>query len=262
VSRRTCLLSIVAAFLTASCAPRLATLPASGGRSFPDYAAAHTQAIAACADVRTLAAILAISGRAGGNRLRATLDAGFERPGKVRLELPAPGKPIFTYVATGDQASLALPREGRILRNAPPAATLEALAGVAVDPDDLRTLVTGCGFGTEQPESGRAFDRGWATTEVAGATTWLQQVNGTWRIVAASRGTIEARYYDFVNGRPSTIRLRARSAGEPLLADLTIRLSQVDVNETIDPAAFTIENDPGAKPMTLDELRQAGPLGR
>ena len=43
-----------------------------------------------------LVAVLSISGSACRQRLRAKLDAGFEAPSRVRLELPAPGKPIFT----------------------------------------------------------------------------------------------------------------------------------------------------------------------
>ena len=43
--------------------------------------------------------------------------------------------------------------------------------------------------------------------------------------------------------------------------DLTIRLSQVEVNEPIDPAAFSVEVPPTATPITLEDLRKAGPLG-
>ncbi len=105
-----------------------------------------------------MAAVLSISGKAGNHRLRAKLDAGFEAPARVRLEFPAPGKPIFVYVAIGEDATLVLPREGRVLRGAPPAATLEALAGVAIGPEDLRTIVAGCGFATGAATAGRSFD--------------------------------------------------------------------------------------------------------
>ncbi len=50
--------------------------------------------------------------------------------------------------------------------------------------------------------------------------------------------------------------------GEPAAnTDLTIRLSQVEVNEPIDPAAFSVEVPSTATPITLEDLRKAGPLG-
>ena len=70
------------------------------GSPFPDAAAAYAEATAACRGVRTLSAELALSGRAGGQKLRGRILAGFAAPGKVRLEAPAPfGRPIFTLVA-------------------------------------------------------------------------------------------------------------------------------------------------------------------
>jgi hypothetical protein len=209
-----------------------------------------------------MAAVLSISGRAGRSRFRANVDAGFEAPGRVRLELPAPGKPLFTFVANGSESTLVLPREGRVLRNAPPAATLDALAGVPLEPDELREIVTGCGFGSGKPSDGRAFDGGWASVAVDGATNWLRQAGGVWRIAAAARGPVDVRYDDFVNGRPSTIRFRTSPQQGGAASDLTIRLSQVDVNEPLGPEVFRVEVPADAKPLTLEELREAGPRGR
>jgi hypothetical protein len=262
VIRRTSLLATIVCLPLAACAPRLATLPAGAGAPFPDYLAAYEQATAACRTVRTMAAVLSISGRAGSQRFRARLDGGFEAPARVRLEFPAPGRPLFTYVAVGDQATLLLPREGRVLVDAPPAATLEALAGVSIGPEDLRTIVAGCGFAASDLVRGRAFDRGWLAIDAGSDTIWLQQVGAEWRMAAALRGSIDVRYADFASGRPATIRLRAAPAGESHLTDLTIRLSQVDINEPLASAVFEVEVAPDATRMTLAELREAGPLGR
>jgi hypothetical protein len=261
VSRRLLLLpaSAALAVVTISCAPTLATLPTGAGSAFPDYASAYAQATERCRDVRTLRGVLGLSGRAAGNRFRASIDAGFEAPAKVRLELPAPGKPIFTFVASGDRATLVLPRDGRVLRDAPPAATLEALAGIALGPDDLRSIVSGCGFGAGQPTGGRAFERNWASVDVSDTRNHLRQIDGAWRLVAASRGPVEVRYADFTGGVPMTVRVRV--PGERP-TDLTVRLSQVDTNETLGPEVFQVDIPSNASPMTLDELRQAGPLGR
>jgi hypothetical protein len=266
VNRRICLLPVALCFLTTSCAPRLVTLPSGSGSAYPDYARTFEQATERCRAVRTMAAVLSISGRAGTHRLRAKLDAGFAVPARVRLEFPAPGRPIFTYVAVGEEATLVLPREGRVLRNAPPAATLEALAGVAIGPEDLRMIVAGCGFATGAATAGRTFEGAWVAVDFGNATGWFQQVDGAWQMTAAVRGSVEVRYADFQAGLPATIRLRAtpeRMPGEAAsLTDLTIRLSQVDINEPLGDEVFRVDVAADATPMTLEQLREAGPLGR
>jgi hypothetical protein len=259
VNRRIALLLTAAGFASVSCAPRLVSLPSGAGSPFPEFAAAWEQATDACRNTRTIAAVLAISGRAAGQRFRAKLDGGFAAPARVRLELPAPGRPIFVYVVNGDRATLVFPRDGRVLRDAPPAETFEALAGVSLGPDDLRAIVTGCGFSSGAPSGGRSFDAGWAAVNAGSATSWLEQVAGAWRLVAGASRGVDVRYSDFTGGRPGTIRLRT-TQGAP--TDLTIRLSQVDVNQPLEPAVFEADVPAGATPMTLQELREAGPLGR
>ena len=80
------------------------------------------------------------------------------------------------------------------------------------------------------------------------------------------RGGVEVRYADFQAGLPATIRLRAspeRRAGEgTAVTDLTIRLSQVDINEPLGAEVFLVDVPADASPMTLEQLREAGPLGR
>jgi hypothetical protein len=263
VNRRFAILPAAAALaaVTVSCAPRLASLPAGGGAAFPDFAAAYDRATTRCRDIRTLRGVVAVSGRAAGRRFpRASLDVGFEAPSNIRLELPAPGQPLFIYVASGDRATLLLPRDRRVLRDAPPAATLDALAGIPLAPDQLRSIVAGCGFGAGQAGAGRAFERGWASVDVGDAVTYLQQIDGRWQVIAATRGAIEVRYADYAGGVPSTVRIR--TPGAAAATDLTMRLTQVDTNETLSPDVFRIDVPSDASPMTLDELRQAGPLGR
>jgi hypothetical protein len=44
--------------------------------------------------------------------------------------------------------------------------------------------------------------------------------------------------------------------------DLTAALSQIETNKDLEDAAFNVTVPPGADPISLDELRAAGPLGR
>src|SRR5204862_4226602 len=101
--------------------------------------------IATCRGIRTLTAEIALSGSAGGRRVRGRLSAGVATPASVRLEAAAPfGPPVFILVATDADATLLLPRDDRVLEHGRPDAVLDAATGVPLEPADLRTVLTGC----------------------------------------------------------------------------------------------------------------------
>ena len=255
-------LAIALVAVSTACAPKLPSLPSGAGAPLPDYEQVYLQAVARCRDVRSLVAVLDVSGRAAGQRLRASLDAGFQAPDSVRLELPAPGRPFFTYAAVGTSAVLVLARDRRVLTNAPPADVLDALTGVRFGPGELRHLVTGCGFGVRAPSGGRTFPDGRAAIETGPVVTYVGRgEDQQWRIVAAREREWQVFYEAFASGMPMTIRLVSMGNGGDR-TDLRIRLSQVDVNQPIDPQVFLPEVPADATPITLDELRQAGPRGR
>jgi hypothetical protein len=112
--------------------------------------------------VKTISASLSLSGRAGSTKLSARIDAGFAETAQLRLEgypkVSFGGKPFFTLVSRAGDATLVLNRDGRVLRGIPPAAIIEALTGVSVDPDRLRALVSGCALGAARnpPTAGRS----------------------------------------------------------------------------------------------------------
>jgi len=246
----------------AACAPKPPSLPTGAGTPFPDFATAYQQATASCRGVKTLTASMGMSGKAGTTKLRGRIDAGFAAPGRARLEgIPPFGKPVFVLVADQGKGTLVLTRDDRVLRDAPPEAIVEALAGVALTPDDLRTVVSGCGFGGAAPE-GRSFSNGWIGGTSPDGRVYLRRAGADWEVAAATRGGIIVTYADYAGGRPSTVRVRAESGGAAK-ADLTLRLSDVDLNTTLDPKTFDITADlpEHPVPLTLDELRRAGPMG-
>ena len=199
---------------------------------------------------------MAMSGKAGTTKLRGRVDAGFEAPARARLEGIAPfGKPVFILVADGTRGTLVLPREDRVLRDAPPDQIVEALAGVRLGPDALRTAVSGCGLSAGTPSAGQTFANGWAGITLAGGTVFLRKNANAWEVAAAVNGPVTVIYSDYANGRPATIRLRATSA------DITLRLSDVEINTTLDSRTFEVDLPANPVPLTLDELRRAGPLG-
>jgi outer membrane lipoprotein-sorting protein len=245
----------------AACAPKAPVLPGGASSPFPEFASAYHQATAACRDVKTLTASMAMSGKAGTTKLRGRVDAGFAAPARARLEGIAPfGKPVFILVADGSKGTLVLPRDERVLRDAPPEQIVEALAGVRLGADELRTILSGCGFLDVTPADGRTFSNGWVSGSSATGAVYLSRAGDAWRIAAATRGPLTVTYADYAGTRPSTVRLRSTSDGRAT-ADLTLRLSDVEINTTLDPKTFDADLPARAVPITLDELRRAGPLG-
>ena len=176
---------------------------------------------------------------------------------------PFGGRPVFVLTASDTGATLVLPRDGRVLRDEPAARIVEALAGVPLGAVELRAAVTGCGLsGATAPEAGQTYASGWATVKLSDATAYLRRVEGAWRLLAAARGGVTVYYTDFAGGRPATVRVRAGAAGDAAAADITLRASQVEVNVPLTDRAFSADVPEGATPMTLDELRDAGPLGQ
>jgi outer membrane lipoprotein-sorting protein len=256
-------LAVVALAAAAACAPKPPVLPSGTGTPFPEFEAAYAEATASCRDIRTFSAAMALSGRAGGTKLRGRIDAGFAAPDRARLEgVPPFGRPVFILVAGDGHGTLLLPRDQRVIRDAPPAQIVEALAGIPLGAADLRAAVTGCGLSVNgSAVRGRTYNDGWAAVDLDTGTAYLKHDTGAWRVAAATRESITLVYGGEQAGRPETVRLRATD-GARTLADLTLRLSQVDVNVPLGDAVFRLEVPPDADPMTLDELRRAGPLGR
>ena len=236
-------------------------LPTGAATPFPAFKAAFDEATSACRGVKTIRASMGMSGRAGSTKLRGRIDAGFASPDRARLEgvHPVFGRPVFVLVAEGGRGTLVLTREDRVLRDAPPEQIVEALAGVPLGADALRTAISGCGFGGV-PGEGREFSNGWIAAAVDEGTIYLRRGGTGWEVAAATRGPVTIAYAGFAAGLPSTIRIRADANGRSN-ADLTLQLSDVDINTTLDPRTFQIELPERAVPLTLEELRRAGPLG-
>ena len=221
------------------------------------------QLAAACTGVRTLTAEIGMSGRAGRQRLRGRVVAGFARPASMRLEGVAPfGAPAFILVARGENATLLLPRdEPRVLRGPKPEDILGALTGVALGPADLQAILTGCVVPAPQAMEARRHANGWASIDLAGgARLYLEPARGGWTLRAATRAGWQIEYPAWSADFPQSVRLQ--SSQPDVNVDLTAALSQIEINKDLEDAAFTVNVPPGADPIMLDELRDSGPLGR
>jgi hypothetical protein len=240
--------------------PRL-VLPSGPGEPVADAAGIAGRVFGRCGDVRTLTAEIGVSGRAGRQRLRARLIAGFADPGALRLEAVAPfGPPGFILVADPDAATLLLPRDDRVLTGAAPAEILEALAGMTLTPDDLRLALVGCPSAAPVSSSATRYGGEWTVLDLGGNNTAYVRSRGTdLQVAALVRPGLIVEYPERTpTGAPVAVRLR--DAGESPRFDVTLRLSQVELNVTLPGEAFRVKVPDSAVPITLDELRDAGPM--
>jgi outer membrane biogenesis lipoprotein LolB len=249
---------LASALAVASCAARLPARPNGAGTADPTAAAAFTQATRQCAGLRTLTAELRLSGRAGRERLRGTLHTGLAAPASVRVEAVAPfGQPFFILAGRENRATLLLPRDDQVLRDAPVPDVLERLTGLALSASDLRLILTGCLSQAASPSNGRTFAGNWRAVDLAtGITAYLRPVEGAPAVVAADHGSWRVDYAMHRNGFPRQVRIRSVSGD----VDMTAALEQVEINTEIDPRAFEVAVPEKAAPITLDHLRSVVPL--
>jgi hypothetical protein len=258
------------AALAVSCGARLMKLPSGPGAAISagDAAALLAGATAACGGIRDLSAEVGVSGRAAGQRLRGRLLVGLGLPASARVEAVAPfGQPVFIFASAGGNATLLLPRDRRVLRNANPRDALDAIAGIPLDVSDLWMTLTGCP-GDSSGATGVAHGDDWRVVTTAGGgskTIYLRRENtaAAWRIAAIQPDEADWRteYLEHQNGLPRSVRVASlsQSAGAAGF-NITLTLTQVDTNASLGPEVFSIQIPPDVQPITLEELRRGGPL--
>jgi hypothetical protein len=254
---------LAAAVTTVSCAAPLLKLPPPGGAPASDASAALAEALATCHGVRTLTAQMAVSGKVNGQRVRARLQVGLAEPASAYIEAPAPfGAPVFVFAAQNDEATLLLPRDRRVLEHGRPADVLEAIAGVPLAPAALRAAVTGCLESTEPRTTATQPSALWRIFPGdPEAYVHRDRDADPWQLVAVvhhgAGPAWRAEYHDFVSKLPRSIHLTSAPSSR---FDLQLTLSDVEVNVPIESTTFRVQIPAGTAPLTLDELKSAGPL--
>jgi hypothetical protein len=256
--RFSCFFVLATCVLAVSCASSPNFLPSDDGVPFRDFIRAHQEASVACQDVRTFTAELSLSGRVSNEALRGRMLSGFARPSSLRLVgLVAFGQPAFILTAGRTGVLLYLPRDQRVLRGASAIDVLDAIAGVALKPEDLQAVLTGCATAAPRPVNGRLHRNGWVAVGLAdGATVYLESIDGTWRPRAARLAGLIVEYPRFRGSFPAEVVLRSTRRD----IEITARLDQLETNTEIDPEAFTVVVPKNAIPISLDELRAIGLL--
>lgn len=254
----------MASLSLAGCAARSGggfAFPAAAGVPAPEFAQRFEDATRGCRDIRTLTAEAGLSGRVAGRRLRGRLQLGIGDPDALRIEAVAPfGQPMFILAARDGEGTLLLPRDREVLRGAPASAIVEALAGIPLSPSELRAVVTGCVSPSPSATGGQQYpDRALTAITLAdGSIAFVQTADGATRIVAARKSGLQIEYGEYQNGLPRRVHLRRTGEVEAII---TLDLSQVETGVTLGPEAFTVDVPKDARPISLEQLRQAGPLG-
>lgn len=260
-------LVLAAALNAAACGAPLLKLPTGPGAPASDGAELLTQATAACSAVTNISVEAAVSGNVNGQRIRGRLLVGVVVPSSFYIEAPAPfGAPVFLLGSVQGDATLLLPRDRRVLEHGNPRDILEAIAGVPLDADDLRSTLTGCpSTDALAGADARAFGADWRELATADRRLYLRRASAaaSWHLVSVASQRPDGWRTDFdgfEDGLPRKVRLLRASGSQRF--DLRLALSQVDTQATLDPAAFRIQVPPGTQPITIDDLRSGGPLTR
>lgn len=239
--------------LGAGCASRVPARPGGAPEADPAALSVLEAATRHCRPLRTATADIRLSGRAGPQRIRARLLAGFAEPASLRLEALAPfGPPALMLASDGTATALLFPRERQVLRDAPVPALLEALTGLALDAAELRRLIFGC-LG---PAAGRGerYDRRWQAVVDGETRVFLR--DGVARAVDYRGWQVD--YDGHISGVARQVRVRRTLAAG--VVDLTAAIGDLEMNVTLDPRTFALDVPAAAVAITLDDLRQSSPL--
>ena len=191
-----------------------------------------------------------------GAHVQTTVTEG----GQVRLGAIVAGRPRFTLTGSREEATFFLHDDQRVVR-APAAAIVEALIGTAIGPEEWLAFVTGCVTRSHDMSDAARIGKLLRITTADGRV-YLRRDGGVWRVRGGEVLGLVVDYEWQSSTFPSV--LRARSApGGPVETRLRLEAAQFRVNDTVPPAAFAPPRGAAtAAPMTLDELRDAGLLGR
>jgi hypothetical protein len=232
--------------------------PSGAGEAFPEAAAAWAEAARACRGASTYAATIRVHGRAGPDRLNATMIGLVTAADEISLTVPMMfGPPVFVLGGTGSRAMLWLPRDHRVLA-ARADEIVEALTGLRLAPRVLLAVLSGCvGQSRVMTTSARFGQVGAITSE--DARVFVERRDARWRTTRGLTAGVIVEYRDIQGDWPRALRVTTEPGRTPAV-DLTMTLEQLEVNVAHAARDFVVSYTADAVPMTLDDLRAAGPL--
>jgi hypothetical protein len=238
-----------------------------------DGGTAYFEARRVCEQIQTLTTQIEFRGSVRGRRIRARMWAGTAFPALARLEaIGSSTPPLFVFTASGNVATLLLPRDNRVVRDERARAVLEAIAGIPLDAADLEGVLTGCPRISGEIEA-LAFGDTSLKVVIGDYKDELHlrrdHSRAPWRLVVMVRRVPDralrwrAEFHDRVNGVPRTIRLTSLEwNGQPAQSfDVQLTLRRLQINPSLGPETFEGAGPrAGQQPLTLDELQRSGLL--
>jgi len=183
------------------------------------------------------------------------------RDGRIGLDARWSGSAVFVLGGDANQARLVLPRDRRVIE-APAAAILDALVGVSWDPARLMAVLSGCVAADPQVRDAVEFPDGTLAVHLSGDdVAYVVRTNGRRTVRAAESGGLGVAYRWAVEEWPAEIVIQSETGRTPSVS-LTLRVEAAVANPTPDASAFTVTVPQGAEPMSITELRSAGPMRR
>ena len=230
--------------------------PSGPGRPAPAAAEAWQAATASCRTIETYSALVALSGRAP-RFPTLTVTVAFSSKGDAYLQAQHSGTPLFLLAGTRTRASLWLRDDNRLVTE-PLEDIVDALVGARLGAEDLLAFLSGCPLRapavTEASQIGDLLAI--STTD---GRAYLDRVGTTYRVRAAETKGLVLDYGKPAAGWPRDLTI----ATSDRRVHLRFRPEQVETNAVLPVAMFAMPAAANqASPMTLEELRAAGPLRR
>lgn len=249
---------------SAGCGHRMFVPPAGPGSPVTDVGPAWTAATSLCRSATTYVAALRVSGRAGSSRIwPVSVEAALAGDDSIYLSATFSGRPIFVLAGRAGRATLWLREDPQNPRAvvATPGEIVEAILGMSLSPSRLLAVLSGCVT--------RAFS---ATSAVShgsliavlteDARVFLERQGGVWQTRAGDADGLVVEFQRESSRLPQKVWIQTAPGRDPR-ATLDVTVNSAELNGAV-PASF-FDVPPGAaaaEPMTIDELRAAGPLAR
>jgi len=247
--------ALATAFVLAAgaCGPAVFIPPAGPGAPV-DATPAWAEATNTCRSARSYAATLRVGGRAVGHRIwgRLSIETAVTSS-NIYMGATFSGQPIFVLAGTPSQATLWLRRENRAVRAAA-SDIIEAILGVAIPPDRLLSILSGCGTRAFEITSAGSH-AGLVSVQTSDTRVFLKRGAEGWRTFASEADGFTVKYSWKTTNSPDKLWIRSIPGREPS-ASLDVSASDVSLNEALPPSVFSAPaGAASAEAMTLEELR-------